>query len=247
MKSYICPSMLACDFTIFGEEATTSLFYGSDRLHMDIMDGHFVPNISFGIPLLQSLRSLLPNIYLDCHMMVSEPEKWIKPFSEVLNGNSGFTFHLEATTKPIQLIESIKQHNMNVGIAINPKTPLDELLLLLENDYVRDNLDLVLIMTVEPGFGGQSFMEDMIPKIKKLRNMYPKLNIQVDGGISEKNVNLVTEAGANNIVAGSAIFKSKDIESTITNLRRSILENCDCEKYNSVCIENQDCVVLESS
>jgi len=146
--------------------------------------------------------------------MVSKPEQWIEAFAKA--GANSITFHIEATENPKQLIDTIRGYNMNASIAIKPKTNLSQILPLVPD------LDMVLIMTVEPGFGGQEFMEDVVPKVKELRDKYPSLNIQVDGGINEQTISIVAKAGANVIVSGSGIFKSKDPKSTISYFRQTV-------------------------
>jgi ribulose-phosphate 3-epimerase len=188
--------------------------------HMDIMDGHFVPNLSFGPPVIASLRKALPDAYIDCHLMVTEPAKWVVPLQKA--GASSMTFHLESEMPDNNvevLIQQIRAAGMKVGMVIKPGTPVDHLY-----PYV-DHLDLVLIMTVEPGFSGQSFMKDMMPKVKSLREKFPNLNIQVDGGLGPDTIDAAGEAGANVIVAASAIFGSDDQQGVIDALRAGV------EKY----------------
>eukprot|EP00826_Nyctotherus_ovalis_P034707 TRINITY_DN2912_c0_g2_i11.p1 TRINITY_DN2912_c0_g2~~TRINITY_DN2912_c0_g2_i11.p1 ORF type:complete len:204 (-),score=59.07 TRINITY_DN2912_c0_g2_i11:31-642(-) len=188
---------------------------------------HFVPNLTLGFPIIQALRKKLPKVYFDCHCMISEPGKWVKELAA--SGADLMTFHYEATIRTPsftvadikQLCKEIKERKMSVGVAIKPKTEVsEELLKLVEEKLV----DMVLVMTVEPGFGGQKFMEDMMPKVETLRKKYPHLNIQVDGGITVENVSIVGKAGANVIVAGTGIYKHKDPAAAISEIRRIINE-----------------------
>ena len=189
---------------------------------MDIMDGHFVPNLSFGPPVIASLRQSVPaDAFIDCHLMVSEPAKWVEPLQKA--GANSLTFHLESQLPGNDkngsveaMIQRIRAAGMNVGIVIKPGTPVEELY-----PYI-DKIDLVLIMTVEPGFSGQSFMAEMMPKVRVLREKYPSLNIQVDGGLSPDTIDTAAEAGANVIVAASAIFGAKDRKGVIASLRAGV-------------------------
>jgi ribulose-phosphate 3-epimerase len=187
------------------------------RQHMDIMDGHFVPNLTFGPPVIASLRKAHPDIFIDCHLMVTDPIKWIEPLRKA--GASSCTFHIESTlpdNDPKVMIQCIRDAGMKVGMVIKPGTPVDTLF-----PYVND-IDLVLIMTVEPGFSGQSFMSDMMSKVRILREKYPELNIQVDGGIGPVTIDVAAEAGANVIVAASAIFESTNRKGVINTLRTGV-------------------------
>lgn len=184
---------------------------------MDIMDGHFVPNLSFGPPVIASLRKATPDAFIDCHLMVSEPAKWVQPLKKA--GASSMTFHLESQLPERSvdtMIQQIREAGMNVGIVIKPGTAVEELY-----PYI-DKIDLVLIMTVEPGFSGQKFMADMMPKVRALREKNPTLNIQVDGGLSPDTIDAAAKAGANVIVAASAIFGSNDRKGVIDGLRAGV-------------------------
>jgi ribulose-phosphate 3-epimerase len=191
----------------------------ADWLHVDIMDGHFVPNISFGPLVVKGLRSKIPkeNGFFDCHMMVSEPLQWIKDMASA--GANQYTFHYEATDEHDKVIGAIKEAGMKVGLAIKPKTPIDVVYAL------ADKVDMVLVMTVEPGFGGQKFMADMMPKVRELRSKYPNLNIEVDGGLGPDTIEPAAIAGANVIVAGTSVYKAENPKEVITLLRNTVRQH----------------------
>lgn len=210
----IAPSLLACDLSSMASEAMRVLVAGADSLHIDVMDGHFVPNLSFGAPVIKCLRKNVPSADFDVHLMVTNPEKWVDDMADA--GANRFTFHVEVANGGVDIsetIRSVKERGMQVGLALKPDTPVD-----VVTPFI-DQLDHVLVMTVEPGFGGQSFMEDMMPKVAALRAQWPSLNIQVDGGLSPTTINYAAAAGANMIVAGSAVFKA-DPKTVISQLRQ---------------------------
>ncbi|MDD3394239.1 MAG: ribulose-phosphate 3-epimerase [Anaerotignum sp.] len=206
MAIYLSPSMLSIDFTKIGEQLAIIEAAGTPYIHLDVMDGLFVPNISFGIPVIQGIRKASGMVF-DTHLMIAEPEKYVEAFGKA--GADIINFHLEATKDPKNVIELIRKTGAKVGITIKPKTPVEAV-----KPYLAD-VDMVLIMTVEPGFGGQKFMEDQVPKIRQLAQWKTEMNlgydIQVDGGITQDNVRIVLGAGANVIVAGSAVFAKEDI------------------------------------
>jgi ribulose-phosphate 3-epimerase len=180
------------------------------------MDGHFVPNISIGSVVVASLRPHLPSAFLDCHLMVSHPEEWVSDFAKA--GASQYTFHVEATTNAAALATQIREAGMQVGVAIKPKTPVDSVFGLCDANLV----DMVLVMTVEPGFGGQSFMSEMMPKVQELRVRYPLLNIQVDGGLGPSTIEAAAAAGANIVVAGTSVFRAKSRRDVTVAMREAV-------------------------
>jgi len=204
----IAPSILSADFGKLNEEIASVAKY-ADLIHCDVMDGCFVPNITFGNEVIKCIKSAKP---LDVHLMIVKPEKHIEAFAKCNEKISMISFHLEATKQPKKIIKEIKDFGIKAGIAIKPKTPLKKILLFL------DCLDFVLIMTVEPGFGGQKFMQSMLPKIKELRELAPDIDIEVDGGINAKTAKLAVKAGANILVSGSYIFGAKDRKKAIEML-----------------------------
>ena len=207
----IAPSILSADFGKLQEEVDSVAPY-SDWLQVDVMDGHFVPNISFGAPVMKCIKTDLP---LDVHLMVENPKERIQEFVD--SGATHITFHAEAVPDSgdqKELIKLIKSKGCTAGIAINPETGIDAI-----KDVVGD-VDLVLCMTVNPGFGGQSFISDVLPKIEALRKAHPDLMIQVDGGINSETAKKCREAGANNLVAGSYIFGERDRKGAIESLRK---------------------------
>ena len=208
-KIIVAPSLLAADFSKLREEIQEVESYGAEYLHLDVMDGNFVPNISFGAPVISSIRKH-SNLVFDVHLMVENPDRFIKDMVDA--GADVITVHAEATKHLNRTIQLIKSYGKKVGVALNPSTPLDVI------KYDLKDIDMVLIMTVNPGFGGQAFIEGMLQKIKDLRSIDPNIDIQVDGGINDKTSKLVKEAGANILVAGSYLFKG-DYKQKIESLR----------------------------
>ena len=207
----LSPSILNADFGNMASLIQEAERAGAQWLHLDVMYGVFVSNISFGIPVIQSLRKH-SNMFFDAHLMITEPEKHIEKFIEA--GADGVTFHIEATDKPIECIELIKKHGKKAAVAINPDTPVNMI------KHLLDKVDMVLCMTVFPGYGGQKYIEAVNDKVTELRElMGADFNIQVDGGVSADNLKSVLNAGANVIVAGTAVFND-DISGSVKRILR---------------------------
>lgn len=206
----LAPSLLAADFTKLGEQIKETERCGAQFLHIDVMDGIFVPSISFGMPLIESIRPITKQFF-DVHLMIVEPERYIQEFVDC--GADGITFHLEATKNPQKVIDRIHNAGAKAGISIKPGTALEEVYPYLSQ------ADMVLIMSVEPGFGGQSFLPEACGRIRKTREYLDRYQLaarlEVDGGIGKKNVREVMAAGANVFVAGSAVFRKRSIEENI--------------------------------
>lgn len=210
----MAPSILSADFARLLEDVKKVENAGCEYLHIDVMDGHFVPNITLGPAIVKSLRNDV-NMVFDAHLMIENPDNYIKDFADA--GCDIIVVHEEACTHLHRTIQNIKSHNVKAGVALNPATPIENI------KYVLKDVDMVLIMTVNPGFGGQSFIDGMIDKIKELKLLIDEqgleVDIQVDGGIKPSNIDKVIKAGANVIVAGSAIFNSDDIDATVKEFR----------------------------
>lgn len=213
MKYLISPSLLAADFTRLGDEVKKIDRAGAAMLHLDVMDGVFVPNISFGLPVIESLRRV-SDMTFDIHLMITDPRLYIGRFAEV--GADIITFHYESQSDPAATVAEIKRCGKRASIAISPDTPADVLYPLLPQ------LDMVLVMTVHPGFGGQKLIPETLEKVRLLRNYADAhalpLDIEVDGGITPANIHDATAAGANVIVAGSSVFRAPDAAAAISDL-----------------------------
>jgi len=207
-KLVLAPSLLSADFSDLKGQIKLVEDGGADWLHMDVMDGHFVPNITFGPVVIKWVKKAA-KIPLDVHLMISDPEKHCEAFAKA--GSDYITFHIEAVKNPLDVIAKIKGFGKKAGISIKPNSKVDSIRPLL------DKLDLVLVMSVEPGFGGQEFMESAIPKIKELRKAYKGL-ISVDGGITDKTCKGVIEAGADVLVAGNYVFGSSNVADALRRL-----------------------------
>ena len=209
----ISPSILSADFTNLERDIKRVENAGADWLHIDVMDGHFVPNITIGVPVVKSIKKVT-KLPLDVHLMIENPDKYIEPFAKA--GADIITFHYESkmNTTHTEIIKKIKSYGIKAGMSIKPKTSADVVL-----PFIND-LDMVLVMTVEPGFGGQSFIDDCAEKLTILRKQAPQdLILQVDGGINDKTAKICTQKGANSLVAGSYIYNSNDIQKAVNSLR----------------------------
>ncbi|KAK7197877.1 ribulose-5-phosphate 3-epimerase [Novymonas esmeraldas] len=220
VRAIVNPSILAADFCSLGDEVASVVSPAGgavEWIHVDVMDGHMVPNLSIGPGVVSSLRKRFPKVFLDVHCMVSDPKQWVPAMAKA--GGSGYTFHIEATEDSKGVAAYIRSHGMQVGVAVKPATNLTpELRELIEGHHV----DQVLVMTVEPGFGGQSFMAERLGFIAELRRNYPHLNIGVDGGIGPGTAEKAADAGANILIAGTSVFSASDRKVAVEELRASV-------------------------
>lgn len=216
-KIRIAPSLLSCDFARIGDEIRRVEEAGADWLHVDVMDGHFVPNLTIGPPVVKSIKKAA-KAPLDVHLMITDPLQYAEPF--VKAGATSCTFHVEAVSDPHVVIEKFRSLGVKVGITLNPATPVEKI-----QPFINQ-VDLILVMSVNPGFGGQSFMPESLPKLKKIRSWGYQGDLEIDGGINAETISLAAAAGANVFVAGNAIFSTPDFKATIANLRELASKAC---------------------
>lgn len=214
----IAPSILSADFGKLADEIRDAEAGGADYIHVDVMDGHFVPNITIGPLIVEAIRPVT-QLPLDVHLMITNPDQYIPVFAEA--GADFITVHAEACPHLHRTIQLIKSHNVKAGVVLNPATPVEHV------QHVLEDIDMVLLMTVNPGFGGQKFIRSVLPKIKQLKEMADEkgldFEIEVDGGINEATAKLCTDAGANVLVAGSAVFGHTDRKDAIARIREAAL------------------------
>jgi ribulose-phosphate 3-epimerase len=211
----IAPSLLSVDFGRVKEQIADLETAGLDLLHLDVMDGHFVPNISFGIPVIESIRPLT-NAYFDTHLMITDPLKYAEPF--VKAGSNNITFHIEVTDEPQRVIDEIRSLGADVGISLNPDTPPSAI------ESILDQIDMVLVMSVWPGFGGQTFIESSLDKVRQLRSMLrPDQRLEIDGGVNAETIQDCVQAGADVLVCGSAVFRADKPSRAMVGLRELVL------------------------
>ena len=216
MTFKILPSILSADMTRLGEEVESVMSAGADMIHFDVMDNHYVPNLTFGPAFCQALTKRFPDIPIDVHLMVQPVDRLIEDF--VKAGAKRISIHPDATIHLDRSLQLIKDSGCEAGLVLNPSTTIDQL------QWTAHRLDFVLVMTVNPGFGGQKLIPEVIQKISAIRQSYPELAIAVDGGVTVDNIDQIAKAGADQFVAGSAIFNNKDYSQTIQAMRKKLAQ-----------------------
>lgn len=213
----LAPSVLSADFANLLNSCKKVENAGCEYLHLDVMDGHFVPNITFGAPIIKSLRKDIKMVF-DAHLMITDPDKFIPDLVDA--GCDIITVHQEACTHLHRTIQNIKSYNVKAGVVLNPATPVETI------KHILPDVDMVLLMSVNPGFGGQKFIPEVLEKVKTLRKMIDErgldIEIEVDGGVNSENIKSLVDAGADVLVAGSAIFNNEDIDLAVMNLRNAV-------------------------